>query len=99
MGKQTSAAIFVSIREIDKFSAAAIPQHIQRAIAEQTIKIFWVGTLMTGEIFTFPIAEIFHSDRLAGICTRFRVTPLRIEQYDDSIFSYYYNSKAQPCHV
>lgn len=58
MGKQTSAAIFVSIREMDKFSAAAIPQHVQRAIAEQAIKIFRVGALMTGEIFAFPIAEI-----------------------------------------
>ena len=72
MRVQTFAAVLYAILRVDEVAAAAVTQHIQRAIAEQAVEIVGVGLRMAGEIFAFSIAEegivgafVFHIASLA----------------------------------
>jgi hypothetical protein len=58
VGKETPAAILAAVRQKRKASATAVPQHIERAVAEQTVEIFWVAIGVTGEKFTLLVAKI-----------------------------------------
>ena len=46
---------FVGIPEI---ATTFVLQGIERAVTEQTVKVFCIGSFMAGIILTFPIAEI-----------------------------------------
>ena len=61
VGENTGAAILDSVWLKNKVSAAFVAQRIQRAKAEQAIKVFPVR-LMAGKIFAGGVAEI----RIAG---------------------------------
>jgi hypothetical protein len=54
---QTAGAILDPIFRVAKITATLIPQGIQRAKAEQTIKILRVRTLMAGKILTLPVLK------------------------------------------
>lgn len=57
MGNEAAAAVLDSFCGDPEVSAAFVPQGVKGAVAEQTIKIVWISILMTGEIFTFFMAE------------------------------------------
>ena len=57
MRKQTARTILISILIIGKRAAAPVAEGVQRAIAEQTIKVIRIVRRMTGEIFTIAVAE------------------------------------------
>ena len=57
MRYQTIGTIFNTVFGIFKTAAALIARKIQRAIAEQTVKILGVVAFVTGEIFTFLVGE------------------------------------------
>ena len=57
MRQKTGAAILYAIVRIFEVSAAFTAKGVQRAIAEQTVKVFRICSLMAGEILTFFIAE------------------------------------------
>ena len=72
MRVQAFAAVLYAVLRVDEVAAAAVTQHIQRAIAEQAVEIVGVGLRMAGEIFAFSIAEegivgafVFHIASLA----------------------------------
>ena len=72
MRKDAIRAVFKAALRIDEVAAAAIPQHIERTIAEQTVEIFRLVRLVTGEKFAlfmlvkciFLISEIVIHDFL-----------------------------------
>ena len=51
-------AVLKSLIRKLKIPATVLPQRIQRAITKQTIKVLRVCPFMTGEEFTFFVAEI-----------------------------------------
>ena len=53
----TSAAVFYAVFQDSKATPAFFAQCIQRAIAKQAVELLQVNALMTGEIFTLPVAE------------------------------------------
>ena len=53
MRVKASAAVLISIWQIYKLTPALVTQNIQRAIAEQAIKIVRVSALMAWKVFTF----------------------------------------------
>ena len=57
MWNQTVAAVLFAGSCILKISSALFAQTIQRAVAEQTIKVFKVNTLMTGIILASCVCE------------------------------------------
>ena len=71
MGPYTGRTILDSIFQILKASAAPVSQDIQRAIAEQTVKLRWIRPLMAGKEFAFPILKksiVFHAAFLNIVC-------------------------------
>lgn len=59
MGTDASGAILDSLFCILKLAAALISQSIQGTITEQAVKVFFINTLMAGEIFTVWIPAEF----------------------------------------
>ena len=57
MGKEAVCTVLDSFFCVLKISSAPIPQSIQRAIAEQAVKILRIVGFMTGKILTFFVAE------------------------------------------
>lgn len=57
MGKCTAAAILNPIFQEYGIPSAFLSQRIQRAIAEQAVKLLLVNPLMTGKKFTFFILK------------------------------------------
>lgn len=64
MGKGTGCTILVSIGTIGIVSPASTTQHIEWAVAEEAVKIFWICLLMAGKIGARGICEktgtVFH---------------------------------------
>lgn len=52
-----AATVLNSVFKVSKITPAFIAQRIQRAVAEQTVKIIFVLYIMAWEVFTFPMAE------------------------------------------
>ena len=58
MGKEASGAVLYPFLCEAEISAAFVPQHIKRAIAEKTVKIFRIRPFMARKTFTFLMTEI-----------------------------------------
>ena len=56
--KKTVGAVLNPFVGIPEIAAAFVLQGIERAITEQTVKVFCIGSLMAGIVLTFLIAEI-----------------------------------------
>ena len=57
MRKDAIRAVFKAALRIDEVAAATIPQRIERTIAEQTVEIFRLVRLVTGEKFALFMLE------------------------------------------
>jgi hypothetical protein len=57
MRKGTFFADLIALFIVSAISAALSAQHIQRAIAEQTVELRFIDPFVTGEISAFPILE------------------------------------------
>ena len=55
---ETGRTVFDSVFIPDEIAAAPVPQCIERAVAEETIEIISVCSLMTGKVFTFFVTKI-----------------------------------------
>jgi hypothetical protein len=59
VGVDTARAVFDIFAVVKEIPAALFAQHVQRAIAEQTIKLFIWYTFVAWEIFTFFVLVKF----------------------------------------
>ena len=57
MGERAAGAYLSAIGMIDKIPAAPIAQNIERAVAEQAVKVLRVCPLVAGEILARPVGE------------------------------------------
>ena len=58
MRELTIRTIFKSLLIIFEISAAFVSKGIKRAIAEQTVKVLWISSLMAWKILSFLMTEI-----------------------------------------
>ena len=57
MGPEAPGTVLDALFRIAEIAAAAIPQGIQGAVAENAAKGLGICTLVTGEVFTFPMLK------------------------------------------
>ena len=54
-----AAAVFVSVFKIFEISAASVAEHVERAVAEQAVKVAFVGPSVARIEFAFAMGEVF----------------------------------------
>ena len=73
VGQETVRAILDSRFRVAEVSSALFSQGIQWAEAKQTVEVFAIGALVTGEIFTFLVLVEFVAHKLpsSSSCNKF----------------------------